>query len=97
MSTTIRLAKIGKKNSPTYKIVVSVTRDKRNGKFLDVIGFYNPSAKSNQLLFDERLYAQWKKKGALSTPAVEKIRSKTYVFTPYQPKKAVAETAEKQE
>lgn len=83
MSVTIRLARIGKRNAPAYKIVVANTRDKRNGRFLDVLGHYNPSHNPVLLDIDTKKIDEWKGKGAMITDAVTKLVDGTYEFTPY--------------
>ncbi|OGC47622.1 30S ribosomal protein S16 [candidate division WWE3 bacterium RIFCSPHIGHO2_01_FULL_42_13] len=83
MSVTIRLAQIGKTNSPAFKVVVSNTRDKRNGKFLDILGHYNPSNNPVLLEIDKKKYEEWKGKGAMVTSAVEQLVEGKYEFTPY--------------
>jgi len=85
MSVTIRLARIGKKNAPAYKIVVSNTRDKRNGRFLDVLGYFNPSESAATYRINKDKYNEWKGKGALSTDAVEKLVAGTYEYKVYNP------------
>lgn len=85
MSVTIRLARIGKRNAPAFKIVVANTRDKRNGRFLDILGHYNPSHNPPLFSIDKDKYKEWKGKGALSTDAVEKLLAGTYEFKPYVP------------
>ncbi|MFH1648775.1 MAG: 30S ribosomal protein S16 [Patescibacteria group bacterium] len=87
MSVTIRLARVGRKNLPAYKIVVAQTRDKRNGRALDVIGHYNPSMNPESFNIDKEKYEEWKKKGALVTDAVEKLIKGEYKYVPYEPKK----------
>jgi len=86
MSIKIRLAKTGKKNNPTYKVVVSNTRDKRNGKLLDVLGTYNPMQNQGKAVIDTKKIEEWKLKGAGITKAVEDLLSGTYKFTKYNPK-----------
>lgn len=83
MSITIRLTKIGKRNAPAYKIVVSNTRDKRNGTVLDVIGHFNPSNNPQLIQIDKEKVETWKKNGALTTKAVDDLISGKYVFQPY--------------
>lgn len=87
MSVTIRLAKFGKRNAPSYRVVVANTRDKRNGKFLDTLGFFNPSDKTTKFTVDKKKYEEWKAKGALVTKAVEKLIDGTYEYIKYEPKK----------
>ncbi len=88
MSITIRLTRIGKKNGPAYRVVVSNTKDKRNGKSLDVLGHYNPSDPKSTFEMDKTKYAEWVKKGALTSDSVKKLIEGKYEYTPYRPKKA---------
>lgn len=83
MSVTIRLARIGKRNAPAFKIVVANTRDKRNGRFLDVLGHYNPSHNPVLLDINKDKVGQWQEKGAITTDAVKKLMDGTYEFQPY--------------
>lgn len=87
MSVTIRLAKFGRKHAPSYKIVVANTRDKRNGRFLDVLGHFNPSTNPTSFDIDKTKYEDWKNKGALTTKAVEKLVAGTYEYVKYDPNK----------
>jgi len=86
MSITIRLARIGRKHLPAYKVVVANTKDKRNGRAIDTIGHYNPSNTPVQLKIDKAKYESWKAKGALETPSVTKLLDGSYVYVPYRPK-----------
>lgn len=72
MSVKIRLAKVGRKHQISYRIVASDTRSKRDGKFLEVLGFYNPYNKP-ELSIDKEKLAAWTKKGAKPTLAVENL------------------------
>jgi small subunit ribosomal protein S16 len=90
MSVTIRLSKIGRKNQPAYKLVVSNTRDKRNGKYLDILGHYNPFEPKEKFSYDKKKFEEWKNKGALVTDAVNKLIEGTYEFKKYEPKQETA-------
>ncbi len=85
MSIKIRLAKTGKKNAPAFRIVVSQTRTKRNGKFLAVLGNFNPNA-GGEPVIDRPAIDAWVKKGALLTEAVRKLLGGKYVYKKYDPK-----------
>jgi small subunit ribosomal protein S16 len=87
MSVTIRLSKTGKKNAHSFKIVVSTTKDKRDGKALDVLGHFNPSHTPTLFKIDKKKYEEWVGKGALVTDAVKKLIDGTYEFKPYHPNK----------
>jgi len=97
MSVSIRLAKIGKKFQPTYKVVVAPTRSKRTGEFLDILGIFNPNVTPFIANIDQEKIASWKQKGAIITPAVTKILEGKYTFKVYNPKaeKKAAEAAKK--
>lgn len=90
----IRLTKTGRKNAPSYRIVVADARSPRDGKFIEVIGFYNPSHNPAQSKIDKKKYEEWVKKGAQPTEAVKQIVEGKYEFVPYDPK-AIAEAKEK--
>lgn len=79
---SIRLSKIGKKNRPAYKIVVANKRSGRDGRPLEVLGYFDPNQKETQLLNKTRL-EHWQKAGAQITPAVQKILEGKYKFKVY--------------
>lgn len=85
MSIKIRLARIGKKNAPTFRVVVSQTRSKRNGKFLDILGDFNPTMGGKPVV-DKAKVDEWIKKGALVTDSVKSILAGTYKYAKYSPK-----------
>lgn len=91
MSVKIRLSKFGKKNAPAYRIVVSTTRTKRDGKFLDIIGHFNPLMDKKPTIDAQKLN-EWIKKGAQLTKAVKKMVEGTYEFKKYQPQKETGKT-----
>lgn len=69
----IRLSQTGRKNAHTYRIVVKETRSKRDGTYLDLIGYYNPLSADKILNIDETKLKDWQTKGAQLTPGVVKI------------------------
>lgn len=88
MSVSIRLSKAGKKHAPSYRVVVTKTRNKRDGAFIDIIGHYNPSDKTKEFTLDKKLYDEWVGKGAIVSDAVKKLIDGTYEFKKYEPKPA---------
>lgn len=72
MSISLRLSLIGKKNHPIYKIVVSETRYKRNGKYLAELGIYNPNAKPPVLNIKKDEFDKWVKNGAIISEGLSK-------------------------
>ena len=97
MSVSIRLAKIGKKFAPTYKVVASTTRNKRTGKYLEVLGTFNPNVKPFDFKLDQEKFDKWAKNGAIVSQAIKDIIAGKYEFNTYNPKaqKKAAELAAK--
>ena len=69
MSVKIRLTKTGKKNQIQYRIVVQDTRTKRDGKFLENLGNFNPHD-DKKVTINKTEYEAWIKKGAKPTPSL---------------------------
>jgi small subunit ribosomal protein S16 len=71
----IRLSRSGAKARPFYNIVVADKRTRRDGKFIERIGFYNPIASSGEeglrIVADRMTY--WKSVGAQASPTVERL------------------------
>lgn len=76
MSTSIRLSLIGKKNQPIYRIVVSETRYKRDGRYAAVLGLYNPNVTPPQFNLDKEEFEKWVKRGAIISDGLRKILKK---------------------
>ena len=95
MSVTIRLARIGRKNLPAFRIVATNTRSKRNGDFLETIGSYNPMTKPELFTVDQDKLKLWQDRGALMTDAVKKLLEGTYKFALYPSAKKVKRETKK--
>ena len=91
----VRLAKFGRKNAPTFRVVVSNERDTRNGRYLDMLGAFNPSDKKKPSI-DMAKYDEWINKGAQPTPAVTALIAGKYQFVPYVRSKAEVQAQEAQ-
>lgn len=76
MPATIRLMRIGKKNQPSYRIIVIDKRKKRNGTYIEQIGFYNPLTNPASLQLDEKKVEDWINKGALVSDGLNKLLAK---------------------
>lgn len=73
MAVKIRLARIGKKHAPVYRIVAIDSRKKRDGAFLEDLGTYNPINQQVVQFHQERIN-HWVSKGAIMTDGVKKIQ-----------------------
>jgi len=69
----IKLTRLGKKHQPAYRIVVAEARSKRDGKYTDLLGHYNPLAKSNKVKINKEKYQEWLAKGAQPTDTVRRL------------------------
>lgn len=76
MATVIRLTKMGRKKKPFYRIVVTDSRKKRDGGWIEVIGYYNPIAQPAVVKFDTQRLEYWKGVGAKMSERVSKLTSK---------------------
>lgn len=72
MSVKIRFARLGTKNAPVYRIVATDTRNKRDGRALEVLGTYNP-IDGKVIQFHEEAIKLWLAKGALMTDSVKRV------------------------
>lgn len=69
----IRLSQTGTTNRKTYRIVAIEEGKRRDGKQVEILGFYNPLVKPPQIKIDKVRVEYWRKFGAQVTPAVEKL------------------------
>lgn len=71
----IRLARGGAKNRPFFNVVVADSREPRDGRFIERVGFYNPVAPEGdvKLRLDLQRLAHWKSKGARASDTVERL------------------------
>ena len=69
----IRLRRIGLKGQPTYRIVAADKESPRDGRFLEILGFYNPRTDPATIHVKEDRAFHWMKNGALPTESVQQI------------------------
>jgi small subunit ribosomal protein S16 len=75
----IRLSRGGSKNRPFYNVVVADSRNRRDGRFIERVGFYNPIAAEGQeaLRLQMERVGHWQSKGAQLSDAVAKLVKRT--------------------
>ncbi len=76
MATVVRLTRMGRKKKPFYRIVVTDSRKRRDGGWIESIGYYNPMIEPEVVKFDTERLAYWKGVGAKLSDRVAKITSK---------------------
>lgn len=69
----IRLARGGAKKRPFYNIVAADSRNRRDGRFIERVGFYNPMAEKEGLRVNLERLAHWEQNGAQLSPTVARL------------------------
>jgi small subunit ribosomal protein S16 len=69
----MRLTRVGSKKNPIYRVVVADSRSPRDGKFIDIVGRYNPQHEPSLIEFDEVKVKDWLSKGAQPSQPVARL------------------------
>jgi small subunit ribosomal protein S16 len=69
----MRLTRVGSKKNPIYRVVVADQRSPRDGRFIEIIGRYNPQTDPSTIELDEAKVTEWLGKGAQPSDAVVKL------------------------
>lgn len=80
MAVKIRLTRLGDKKSPFYRVIVADSRSPRDGKFIDLIGTYNPLTNPAEIKIDNEKAAKWLKNGAVPTDTARNLLVKSGVI-----------------
>ena len=73
MAVKIRLTRMGAKKRPSYRIVATDSRSPRDGKYLELIGFYNPLSNPAEIKINEEVAMKWINNGAILTDTVKDL------------------------
>ena len=73
MAVKLRLTRIGSKKNPVYRIVAADSRSPRDGKFLEIVGRYNPQTDPSTIELDEDRIRDWISKGAQPSQTVKRL------------------------
>lgn len=73
MAVKIRLTRTGKRKQPSYRIVAADSRAPRDGRFLEILGHYNPRTDPSTIVVDNEKALKWLRTGAQPTAAVAKL------------------------
>lgn len=80
MATRIRLKRMGAKKNPSYRVVVADSRSPRDGRFIEEIGYYQPTANPEVIKIDEEKALVWLARGAQPSDTVKSLLKKTGVW-----------------
>lgn len=96
MSVKLRLTRVGKKKSPMYRVVVADERAPRDGRFIEIIGQYQPLENPSMINIKDDRALYWLNQGAQPSETVQKILSASGIWEQYEktrPKKSLEKAA----
>ena len=73
MSVRVRLTRVGSRKNPFWRVVVADQRSRRDGRFIESIGHYNPQTNPSTIVIDEDRLQHWLARGAQPTNTVKKL------------------------
>jgi small subunit ribosomal protein S16 len=73
LAVKLRLTRVGSKKNPVYRIVAADSRSPRDGKFLEIVGRYNPQTDPSTIELDEDKVRDWLSKGAQPSDTVARL------------------------
>ncbi len=73
MAVKLRLTRVGKTKQPQYRIVAADSRSPRDGRFIEILGHYNPRTDPSSLTVDNDKAVKWLQQGAQPTDRVRKL------------------------
>jgi len=78
LAVRLRLRRVGKKKQPYYRIIATESTAPREGRFIEAIGFYDPSATTNEekVKISKEKYDKWLKNGARPTESLKNLLKK---------------------
>lgn len=73
MAVKLRLMRMGKKKQPTYRLVAADARSPRNGRFIEIVGTYQPRREPSSVRIDNEKAVKWLRNGAQPTERAKKL------------------------
>jgi small subunit ribosomal protein S16 len=83
MATRIRLKRMGAKKNPFYRVVVADSRSPRDGKFIEEIGYYDPSTEPVTINIDEEKALKWLANGAKPSDTAKSLFQKQGIMAKF--------------
>lgn len=88
MAVRLRLMRTGKKKQPTYRIVAADARSPRDGRFIEIVGTYDPRREPSAITVDNDKAIDWLNKGAQPSERVKKLLEISGAWDQFQTAKA---------
>ena len=73
MAVKLRLTRVGSKKNPIYRVVAADSRSPRDGRFIEIVGRYNPQTEPSTIELDEDKVRDWLSKGAQPSETVKRL------------------------
>jgi len=73
VAVKLRLMRMGKTKQPTYRVVAADSRSPRDGRFIEIVGTYEPRQDPSRIVIDNAKAVDWLRKGAQPTERVQKL------------------------
>lgn len=80
MAVVIRMTRIGAKKKPFYRVVVADQRRSRDGKFIEILGTYDPLKNPAEINIDGEKAKSWLKNGAIPSKTVKELLAKSGII-----------------
>jgi small subunit ribosomal protein S16 len=84
MAVKLRLVRMGKTKQPTYRVVAADSRSPRNGRFIEILGTYEPRQEPSRVRIDDDKILDWLRKGAQPTERVQRILEQTGTWAQFK-------------
>jgi len=84
MTVKIRLKRMGKKKTPSYRVVVADSRSPRDGRIIENLGWYNPLVEPSAIHINEEKAMGWLKNGAQPTESVTQLLRRTGILARFE-------------
>jgi small subunit ribosomal protein S16 len=88
MAVKLRLMRMGKKKQPVYRVVAADSRSPRDGRFIEILGTYEPRAEPTRFVIDNAKALRWLRVGAQPTETVARLLTKSGAMEEYTSGKA---------
>jgi small subunit ribosomal protein S16 len=88
VAVRLRLTRVGKKKQPTYRIVAADARSPRDGRYLEIVGTYDPRREPSAITVDNDKAVEWLRKGAQPSERVQKLLEVSGAWEQFQSSKA---------
>jgi small subunit ribosomal protein S16 len=85
MAVKLRLMRMGKKKQPVYRVVAADSRSPRDGRFIEILGTYEPRCEPSKVVIDNAKAARWLREGAKPTDTVARLLTQSGAMDELEP------------